>query len=127
MLALMTCPAPMFALETSPLLRARGLCKSFGGVRAVRDISLAIPQGIVFAVIGPNGAGKSTLVKTLLGKLTPTSGEVKLGFNLKIGYFDQKLGDLVRRHAGQEAIHVARKHHDEYTRQLKAGEKRQRE
>jgi ATP-binding cassette subfamily F protein 3 len=55
---------------------------------------LTMYRGERIGVIGPNGAGKSTLVKCLLGKQAPTSGVVKLGYNLKIGYFDQKLGDL---------------------------------
>jgi ABC-type branched-subunit amino acid transport system ATPase component len=49
------------------LLRAERLHKSFGGVHAVRDISLTIQVGTVFAVIGPNGAGKSTLLNLLSG------------------------------------------------------------
>jgi ABC-type branched-subunit amino acid transport system ATPase component len=49
------------------LRRAERLHKSFGGVHAVRDISLAIQVGTVFAVIGPNGAGKSTLLNLLSG------------------------------------------------------------
>src|SRR5262249_60688550 len=49
------------------LFRARSLCKNFGGVRAVRDVSFDVAQGIVFAVIGPNGAGKSTLLNLISG------------------------------------------------------------
>jgi branched-chain amino acid transport system ATP-binding protein len=56
------------------LFRAEGLNKSFGGVRAVRDISLNIPQGGVFAIIGPNGAGKSTLLNLMSGHYQPDSG-----------------------------------------------------
>jgi branched-chain amino acid transport system ATP-binding protein len=51
----------------SPLFSAKGLHKSFGGVRAVRDISFDIPDGAVFAIIGPNGAGKSTLLNLMSG------------------------------------------------------------
>ncbi len=58
----------------SVLFSARGLCKSFGGVRAVRDISLQITPGIVFAVIGPNGAGKSTLLNLMSGIYQPDAG-----------------------------------------------------
>src|SRR3974390_2643116 len=67
----------------APLLEARGLCKSFGGVRAVQDISLAILAGAVFAIIGPNGAGKSTLLNLLSGVYQPDSGEIRFsGFDL---------------------------------------------
>jgi branched-chain amino acid transport system ATP-binding protein len=58
------------------LLRASGLRKSFGGVRAVQDISLSVPAGAVFAVIGPNGAGKSTLLNLLSGVYHPDAGSV---------------------------------------------------
>jgi ABC-type branched-subunit amino acid transport system ATPase component len=60
------------------LFRANGLCKNFGGVRAVRDISFAIVPGIVFAVIGPNGAGKSTLINLMSGIYQPDAGTMSL-------------------------------------------------
>ena len=55
-----------------------GLCKNFGGVRAVHDISFAIAPGIVFAVIGPNGAGKSTLLNLMSGIYQPNAGKMSL-------------------------------------------------
>ncbi|MBL8382965.1 MAG: ABC transporter ATP-binding protein [Burkholderiales bacterium] len=58
------------------LLEARALRKSFGGVRAVEGISLAVPERAIFAVIGPNGAGKSTLMNLLSGTYQPDSGEL---------------------------------------------------
>ena len=58
----------------SALFCAAGLHKSFGGVRAVRDISFEIPDGAVFAIIGPNGAGKSTLLNLMSGVYQPDSG-----------------------------------------------------
>jgi len=58
------------------LLSARGLHKSFGGVRAVRDISCDIPEGAVFAIIGPNGAGKSTMLNLISGVYQPESGSL---------------------------------------------------
>ncbi len=61
------------------LFRAEGLHKSFGGVRAVRDISLAIPMGSVFAIIGPNGAGKSTLLNLMSGIYQPDAGTMRFG------------------------------------------------
>ena len=60
------------------LFRASGLCKNFGGVRAVRDISFNIAPGTVFAVIGPNGAGKSTLLNLMSGIYQPDGGRMSL-------------------------------------------------
>jgi ABC-type branched-subunit amino acid transport system ATPase component len=59
------------------LFSAQGLQKSFGGVHAVRDISLQIPSGIVYSVIGPNGAGKSTLLNLMSGIYQPDAGTMK--------------------------------------------------
>src|SRR4051794_25430921 len=56
------------------LLTAKGLHKSFGGVRAVRDVSFDIPANAVFAIIGPNGAGKSTMLNLISGVYQPDSG-----------------------------------------------------
>jgi ABC-type branched-subunit amino acid transport system ATPase component len=61
----------------APLLEARRLYKSFGGVRAVRDVSLAILECTVFAIIGPNGAGKSTLLNLLSGVYQPDAGQIR--------------------------------------------------
>ena len=60
------------------LFRGERLNKSFGGVRAVRNISLSIPRGGVFAIIGPNGAGKSTLLNLMSGLYQPDSGAMSL-------------------------------------------------
>ena len=57
-------------------LRVERLTRHFGGIRAVEDVTLEVPQGCVFGVIGPNGAGKTTLLNLLSGLLRPTSGEV---------------------------------------------------
>lgn len=58
----------------SALFCAAGLHKSFGGVRAVRDVSFEIPAGAVFAIIGPNGAGKSTMLNLISGVYEADSG-----------------------------------------------------
>jgi branched-chain amino acid transport system ATP-binding protein len=68
--------AALGAGPTDALLLAEGLHKSFGGVDAVRDISLGIQMGTVFAVIGPNGAGKSTLLNLLSGIYRPDAGSM---------------------------------------------------
>jgi len=57
-----------------PILSLRGICKSFGGVTALRDVSLDLHPGEVVALVGDNGAGKSTLVKTMAGVIRPDRG-----------------------------------------------------
>jgi branched-chain amino acid transport system ATP-binding protein len=63
---------------TAPVLETTALSKSFGGLAAVRDVSITLRRGELHAVIGPNGAGKSTLVNLLSGELKPSSGEIRL-------------------------------------------------
>jgi branched-chain amino acid transport system ATP-binding protein len=60
----------------SVLFSAKGLHKSFGGVRAVRDVSFDVPEGAVFAIIGPNGAGKSTMLNLISGVYQPDAGAI---------------------------------------------------
>jgi branched-chain amino acid transport system ATP-binding protein len=58
------------------LLSANNISKSFGGVRAVRNVSLSVPEKSVCALIGPNGAGKSTMLNLLSGVYQPDAGEL---------------------------------------------------
>ena len=58
------------------ILAARGLSRRFGGLMAVREVSLALEPGRIHALIGPNGAGKTTLVNLLSGELKPTAGSI---------------------------------------------------
>jgi ABC-type branched-subunit amino acid transport system ATPase component len=79
----MTAAAAVSHADTRPapdgvLFHGERLNKSFGGVRAVRDVSLQIPRGGVFAIIGPNGAGKSTLLNLMSGVYQPDSGTMSL-------------------------------------------------
>ena len=69
---------------------------SFGwnGDPVIRNFSTTIIRGDRIGLIGPNGSGKSTLLKLLLGELVPDSGEIRLGTNLEVVYFDQQRAAL---------------------------------
>jgi len=67
---------PMPPDYTGALLLARDVTMRFGGVTAVSELSLALPQGSITGIIGPNGAGKTTAFNVLSGFYTPQEGEV---------------------------------------------------
>src|SRR5258708_33432922 len=64
--------------QTIPFVRARGLSKSFGHVRALQDVDLDIRRAEVLAIVGDNGAGKSTLTKILSGVYQPDRGDIQV-------------------------------------------------
>lgn len=77
------------------MIETRGLCKSFGDLAAVSDLTLNIGPGEIFGFIGPNGAGKSTTMKVLACLLTPDEGEARVcGFDVTEG------GDQIRKILG---------------------------
>lgn len=61
-----------------PVLELNAICKSFGNVAALKEISLSLYPGEVLALLGDNGAGKSTLIKILSGVYSPDSGELRI-------------------------------------------------
>lgn len=65
-------------IVTTAILQVERLCKSFGGVHAVRDLSFRVEPGQILGLIGPNGSGKSTTVNALAGLFPVTSGEIFL-------------------------------------------------
>jgi ATP-binding cassette subfamily F protein uup len=67
----------------------KNVSKRFGDKVIVKDLSLRIQRGDRFGLIGANGVGKSTLIKLILGQLPADSGEIRLGSNVQVAYFDQ--------------------------------------
>lgn len=74
--------------------KVRNVTHSFGGPPLIDDFSTTIFRGDRIGIIGPNGIGKSTLLKIMLDELQPEVGEVKMGTNLSVAYFDQLRGQL---------------------------------
>jgi len=66
-------------MTTENEIELRHVTKAYGNLVAVRDVSLAVPKGMVFGLLGPNGAGKTTLVNMLTTLLKPTSGSASVG------------------------------------------------
>ncbi|MDA7693312.1 ATP-binding cassette domain-containing protein [Flavobacteriaceae bacterium] len=80
-----------FAISHQPgkiILEAENISKSFGDKNVLEAVNLEIERGEKIAFIGQNGQGKSTLAKILVGELK-SSGEVRLGHNVQVGYFAQ--------------------------------------
>ena len=61
----------------APLLQVKNLCKDFGGLRALSEVSFEIYEDEILGLIGPNGAGKSTLIRCITSVLKPTQGTVR--------------------------------------------------
>ncbi|CCF29577.1 ABC transporter ATP-binding protein [Weissella confusa] len=64
-------------MET-PILQLSNINKSFGRVRALRDVSFSVARGTIIGLVGPNGAGKSTTMKVITGVTAPDVGEIKV-------------------------------------------------
>lgn len=77
------------------MIHTEHLGRRFGKLEAVRDLSLAIPPGELFALLGPNGAGKTTTVRMLAGLISPTSGSASV-----MGYDVASSGDAIRGRIG---------------------------
>jgi ABC-2 type transport system ATP-binding protein len=67
---------------SEPAIKLEKITRDFGSVRAVDELSLEVPAGVIYGFLGPNGAGKTTTINLLLGLLEPTAGRVQvLGFD----------------------------------------------
>ena len=80
---------------TEIAIRTENITRDFETVRAVDDLSLEVPSGIIFGFLGPNGAGKTTTINLLLGLLEPTSGRAEV-----LGFDTRTQANEVRTHTG---------------------------
>jgi len=71
------------------VIEAKGLSFGYGDRALVRNLDTVVMRGDRIGLIGPNGSGKTTLIRLLLGEIAPDAGEVKIGSNLQVAYFDQ--------------------------------------
>jgi len=76
------------------MLTITNLYKSFGGIRAINNVSLEIKKSSITALIGPNGAGKTTLFNIINGSIKPDSGTIKLSDTNITGYEPHQLFNL---------------------------------
>jgi ABC-2 type transport system ATP-binding protein len=65
--------------KPAPMIICQGLTKSFGSLKAVNDLNLAVGAGELFGFLGPNGAGKTTSIKMMTGLLRPSAGTATIG------------------------------------------------
>ncbi|HVC13007.1 MAG TPA: ABC transporter ATP-binding protein, partial [Burkholderiales bacterium] len=92
----------MTAQRGAAAVSVRALSKSFGPVRAVREVEFAVAPGEVFGLVGPDGAGKTTIMRMLAGVLRPDAGEIEVDgvdagaepelAKLRLSYMPQRFG-----------------------------------
>jgi ATP-binding cassette subfamily F protein 3 len=75
------------------VVEARHLSKAYA-TPLFQDLNLQVERGQCVGVMGPNGSGKTTLIQTLIGRVKPDAGEVRLGHKVQVGYHDQGLESL---------------------------------
>ncbi|NDC54765.1 MAG: ABC transporter ATP-binding protein [Planctomycetia bacterium] len=81
-----------------PVLAVHDVCVRFGTQDVLRDIALEVPAGQTLVVLGESGCGKTVLLKTLIGLVRPTSGEVRFEGRVLAGLSDRELAQLRTRY-----------------------------
>ena len=79
------------------VIETEGIAKSYGELDVLKGVDLHVKRGDRIALIGVNGAGKTTLLKIMGGELSQSAGSVKLGHNVKLGYYAQHHADSLRK------------------------------
>src|SRR6478736_4973279 len=98
-------------------LTMTSLNKTYGTVRALRDLSMDVGAGEIVGFVGSNGAGKSTAMRITLGVLEADSGEVRWGgkpidldVRRRIGYMPEERGLYPKMRVGEQLVYLARLH-----------------
>ncbi|MFB9994351.1 ABC transporter ATP-binding protein [Deinococcus oregonensis] len=81
----MTAPVSRNGVSSSNILEVQNVTKIFGGLTAVNDVTMNIPDRSIISVIGPNGAGKTTFFNMITGIYTPTKGTIRLAGREMVG------------------------------------------
>ncbi len=76
------------------VIRLQELAVGYNGVPLVSDVNQTLRQGERIALIGPNGCGKTTLLRAITGQIAPLAGLIRLGANVKLGYYAQEQENL---------------------------------
>ncbi|MCL5942638.1 MAG: ATP-binding cassette domain-containing protein [Actinobacteria bacterium] len=99
------------------MLELQGISKSFAGVQAVSDLSLRVPEGVIFGFLGPNGAGKTTTMRMVLDILRPDSGRIAWRgapitdrVRRRFGYLPEERGLYPKMRVGDQLLFFARLH-----------------
>ncbi|MHC5023615.1 MAG: ABC transporter ATP-binding protein, partial [Planctomycetota bacterium] len=98
----------------SDAITIRGVSKSFGATRAVRELDLDVPSGSLCGFLGPNGAGKSTTIRMIMSIIYPDAGSISvLGSSAlankdRIGYLPEERGVYRKMKVGEFLEYVAR-------------------
>ena len=71
------------------MARLTDVSYSYDGAPLISGLSTEVSRGDRIGIVGPNGSGKTTLLRLILGELTPDTGDIRLGTNLQVAYFDQ--------------------------------------
>lgn len=104
---------PQPARAGQNVLTLKNIVQSYDGQRLVYNgLDLTLERGQRIALVGPNGAGKSTLLKLLAGAIPFQSGERRLGYNVRVGYFSQHRAEMFQpgRTVFEEAASTGRSH-----------------
>ena len=73
------------------LITIENLTVTYGGVTALKNVSLDVNSSEIVTIVGPNGSGKTSLLKAIIGAVTPLKGSIKIKPDLKVGYVPQRL------------------------------------